>query len=121
MKNYLKAVFCVFLLLLSCKGDKGEPVEKSYALFCWPSKTPCDNLEYGIEFSYKTLVISPDSPNIVYRRTATLVCCRYIEALVDSLAAFNDSLINQFKRIHYEKCITPLLFVRDNHLLVLQW
>ncbi len=94
MKNYLKAGFCIFLVLSSCNDEKDGQFEKSYSLFCWPSKTPCDNREYGIEFSYKTLVISADTPNITYRRTATLVCCRYIEALVDTLAAFNDSLIN---------------------------
>lgn len=99
MKHYLKASFGVFLLLVSCNDDKSDPIEKSYALFCWPSKTPCENREYGIEFSYKTLVISANNPNIEYRRTATLVCCRYIEALVDSLSAFNDSLINHKNKL----------------------
>ena len=80
-----------FSLLISCddKEAKMETTGKTYSLFCWPSKTPCDNREFGIEFSYTHMVVdlTQGNANISYPIVATLVCCRYINELIDTLAA----------------------------------
>jgi hypothetical protein len=96
MRNYLKAVagFLFPVILFSCNDEEKDIREKGYSLFCWPSKTACDNREYGIEFSYRAIVITAGtgSPQVSSPRIATMVCCRYVEDLIDSLTAFNDSL-----------------------------
>jgi hypothetical protein len=94
MRTYLKVAVVCFILpvFFSCKDEEKDLQEKGYSLFCWPSKTPCDNREYGIEFSYRKIVISP--AGVTNPRVATLVCCQYIEPLMDSLRVYNDSLKN---------------------------
>lgn len=96
MKNYLKVVAGLFVsaLIFSCNDEEKDLKEKGYSFFCWPSKTPCNNREYGIEFSYNMTRIEMINGQwqASERRVATLICCRYIQELVDTLTAYNDTL-----------------------------
>lgn len=94
MRNYLSAVtgFIFFVLTGSCNDEQKTLRDKGYSLFCWPSKTACENREYGIEFSYPTVRIDMATGTINQERIATLVCCRYIQELIDTLTAYNDTL-----------------------------
>lgn len=91
---------CIFLLLVGllagCNGpEPGNEVEKGYSIYCWPSKTPCNNREYGLEFSSKIYRIElvNGRTEIKEERTATLICCSNIQALIDTLKDYNADLI----------------------------
>jgi hypothetical protein len=98
MKNYLKAAagFFVSAIIFSCNDEGKELKEKGYSLFCWPSKTPCNNREYGIEFSYKMIRIEMVNGQLQAseQRVATLICCQYIQELIDTLTDYNNALKN---------------------------
>lgn len=93
MRNYLNVLagFIFLALSFSCNDEEKQLEEKGYSIFCWPSKTPCENREYGLEFSYYQYVIDVNT-GISRQRVATLICCRYIQELVDTLTAYNDTL-----------------------------
>ncbi len=97
MKNYLKVLLGSFLLIafISCDDEEDKKLfrERGYLLYCWPSKTPCDNKERGIEFSYWTTFITLPGETPTYPRVATLICCRYLQAIIDTLAEYNKLLI----------------------------
>ena len=97
MKNYLRVTGVIFLLIafLSCDNEEDEKLfrERGYLLYCWPSKTPCENREKAIEFSYWTSFLTLDGKEPAYPRVATLVCCRYLRALIDTLTEYNRLLV----------------------------
>ena len=97
MRGYLKIVTAIFLLafIFSCNDEEDLEKDldaKGYSLYCWPSKTACDNKEYGIEFSYRGVVFTLPGQPVVLPRLATLVCCSYIQSLIDTLTVYNDLL-----------------------------
>src|SRR5687768_5032209 len=97
MRGYLKIVTAIFLhtFIFSCNDEEDLEKDldtKGYSLYCWPSKTACDNKEYGIEFSYRGAVITLPGQPVVLPRLATLVCCTYIQSLIDTLTVYNDLL-----------------------------
>lgn len=94
MRNYLKVVAGFFIpaIIFSCNDEEKDMEEKAYSLFCWPSKTACDNREYGVEFSYRAIILDATTGQVSQPKIATLICCRYIQPLIDSLSAYNDSL-----------------------------
>lgn len=96
MRLFLQAIVCCITTALcwSCNDEEIKRKEKGYSFYCWPSKTPCENREHGIEFSYNIIRISMQNGQMQSReeRVATLICCRYIQELIDTLSAYNDYL-----------------------------
>ena len=98
MKTYLKVTACFIAtaLVFSCNDQEKDLKEKGYSFFCWLSKTPCNNRGHGIEFSYSMVKIEMLNGQLQSReqRVATLICCRYIQGLIDTLITYNDTLRN---------------------------
>ena len=88
---FLILALCIFFG--ACK-DKEQSATDDYGIFCWPSKTPCKNREYGLEFSEKVIRIEMVNGQLQARegRMATLICCSYIQALMDTLKSFHAAL-----------------------------
>ena len=109
MRNLVFSTLLVLTTtLFSCDEEK-DLREKGYSFFCWPSKTACQNREYGVEISTSKIVIEMVNGQLQAKevRVATLVCCSDLERLIDTLIKYHDELIQarQAMRNFQKECM----------------